>query len=72
MKRIKGSDETYDRESLPVSRGHWIAIGRSKRSHIAVRYKMRRNAHRGIEIEHLRCVFHRFNQSPYNSSDRRL
>ena len=46
MKRINGSDETHDRELLPLSRGRWIPIGR------------------------LRCVFRRFNQSCYNSSDR--
>ena len=43
-KRINGSDEMHDCESLSLSRGHWIAIKGSRWSHVDVRYKMHRSA----------------------------
>ena len=57
MKRINGSDETHDRESLPLSRGRWITNGGSRWSHVVVRYKTHRNTCRWITMERIRCVF---------------
>ena len=67
MKRISGSDEMHDRESLPLSRGRWIVIGRSRWSHVAAHYKAHRNAYSWIAIRRIRCIFCRFNLDRYDS-----
>ena len=72
MKRINGSDETHDRESLPLSHGRWIMIRRSRWSHVVVRYKTHRNAWRLIAIGRIRCIFRDLISTVIPLCDRRL
>ena len=72
MKRINGSNETHDHESLPLSRGRWIVIGRSRWSHVAAHYKTPWNACHWIAIGRIRCVIRDFISTIINPCDRRL
>ena len=68
MKRIYGSDEMHQYESLSLSRGRWIAIGRIRWSHVARIINRISNACHWTEIGCIKDVFRRFSLNRYNSS----
>ena len=72
MKRINGFDETHGCESSPLSHGHWIAIGRSRWSHVVVGYKTHRKSCRWIVIGRIRCIFRDLILTVITLRDRRL